>query len=196
VGISTDDGRFRFLSVDTGGQFVGEIQVNGTAFTGSGTGYAATGLTWIDGSVTTSLTVRGDVGERQTLSGDWETGTGESGSFDYSYDSVYERASSLDTVAGTWTEFDIVGNPIAVYQADSAGRYDGQDAAGCLYTGQISILDSAFNVYGIEVSITNCSSTDGNYSGLGYIADDTRGNDVFIYSVDNGNRALIGEVLR
>src|SRR6056297_3630788 len=139
VGISTDDGRFRFLSLNTGGQFIGEVQVNGTVFTGTGTGYAATGTTWIDGSIHTPLTVSGSLDERQNLAGDWETGTGESGSFSYSYDTIYERDSSLDTLAGSWTEFDNFGNPIAVYQADSAGRYDGQDTEGCLYTGQISI---------------------------------------------------------
>lgn len=196
LGITTDRGDFRFFSFATGGQFLGNVNVNGSAVTGSGIGYAPVGFTWTDGSIFTDITLSGNVTERTSFSGDWAASTGESGTFSFAYNSLYERDSSLSLLNDVWTSYDEFGNPIASIIVDSAGRIDGQDAAGCLYSGQISIIDSAFNAYDITLTVLNCGAANGDYSGLGVLADDLTQNDTFIYSLDKGTLSLIDVIYR
>jgi len=196
VGISTDNGDFRFFSLTTGGQFLGDMTVNGSTVTGSGLGYAAIGFTWIDGSIYTDIALSGTVNERTSFSGDWEASTGESGTFSFAYNSLYERDSSLSLLSDVWTSYDEFGNPIGVTTIDSAGRIDAQDAAGCLYSGQVNLIDSAYNVYDVAVSVVNCGSVNGDYTGLGFLADDLAQNDTFYYALDKGTFSIISAVYR
>ena len=196
VGLSTDDGRFRFLSFDTAGQFVGTSTISGSSVTGSGTGYAAIGFTWIDGSVFTNISIAGTISERIGFTGIWEADTGESGTFSFLYDSLHQRDSSLSLIADVWTALDEFGNLIGTVTIDTAGRIDGQDVAGCLYSGSVSIIDSDFNVYDVSLTITNCGAANGDYSGLGVLTDAFGKNDSFVYSVDNGTLAVIDAVFR
>ena len=196
VGITTDSGDFRFFSFDTGGQFLGDLTVNGSSATGSGLGYAAIGFTWIDGSIFTDITLTGTVNERTSFSGDWEASTGESGTFSFAYNSLYERDSSLSLLSDVWIAYDQFGNPIGSTTIDSSGRIDGQDAAGCLYSGQINLIDPAYNVYDIALNVVNCGSANGDYTGLGFLADDLAQNDTFYYAVDKGTFSYISVVYR
>jgi len=196
IGVSTDDGRFRFLSLDTGGQFIGTSTVDGTSITGSGIGYAPIGYAWIDGSVYTDVTLSGTINERSTFSGNWAASTGETGTFNFAYESLHQRDSSLGLVADTWISFNDSGNPIGTVSIDAAGRLDGQDAAGCLYSGTVSIIDANYNVYDLSLSVLNCSSANGDYSGLGILTDNVNQNDTFVYTVDKGTFAFSAVIFR
>ena len=190
VGMSTDDGRFRFISADTGGQFVGTVQADGTGVSGSGKGFAPDGTTWRDGSTVTTATMTGTLRQRSSLSGSWSTGTGESGTFSFSYDTDYEKDSSLALLNGVWTVYDDNLNPFATFTIDANGQFSGQDVAGCVSLGQISIIDSRSNVYAISSTISGCALA-GDYAGLGILGSIANPNDAFLFSVNDDLRALL-----
>lgn len=190
VGISTDDGRFRFLSVDTGGQFVGTVQVQGYSVSGAGKGFAPDGTTWRDGSTITTATMTGTLRQRSSFAGSWSTGTGESGTFSFVYDADYEADSSLALLVGVWTVYDDNLNPFATFTIDANGQFSGQNAAGCVSSGQISIIDGRSNVYDITSTISNCAIA-GDYTGLGVLGSIANPNDAFVFSVSNDLRALL-----
>jgi hypothetical protein len=190
VGISTDDGRFRFISVDTEGQFSGMVAVAGTRVTGSGKAFAPPGFTWRDGSTVATLTMTGTLRERRSMEGAWTSATGESGTFALAYDPDYEKDSSLALLVGVWTVYDDNLNPFATFTIEADGQFSGQNAAGCTSVGRISIIDPAFDVYGIASSISNCAIA-GDYEGLGVLGSIASPDDVFLFSVNNDTRALL-----
>ncbi len=190
VGMSTDDGRFRFISADTGGQFVGTVQADGTSVSGSGKGFAPDGTTWRDGSTVTTATMTGTLRQRSTFAGSWSTGTGESGTFSLSYDSDYEKDSSLALLAGVWTVYDDNLNPFATFTIDPGGQFFGQNVEGCSSIGQISIIDPRSTVYDITSTVSNCAIA-GDYTGLGVLGRIANPNDAFVFSVNNELRALL-----
>lgn len=190
VGISTDDGRFQFLSVDTLGQFAGTARVTGGSVSGSGKGFAPPGTTWRDGTTVTNVTFTGVLVERRTFEGSWSTGTGESGSFDLAYDAEYEKDSSLSLVAGVWTVYDDNLNPFATFTVDADGRFSGSNQAGCNSVGRISIIDSRFDVYDFESVVAGCPIA-GEYKGLALLTDLDEPNDALLALVNNDQRALL-----
>ncbi len=196
LGVSTDDGRFRFLSADTLGQFVGAFDADGTLLSGSGVGIAPVGNTWLDNSTTIDISMTGTITERTRMSGSWSGGTGETGTFSFSYDAMYDRGSSLTTVAGSWVSRDEFDNPVGSMTIDSAGRVDGQDAAGCLYSGDVTIINASYNAYNLSMAVSNCGDLDGTYSGLAVVADAAGTDDLLIYSVDNASSFIIAEAYR
>ena len=190
VGISTDDGRFRLISVDTEAQFVGTATVDGQSVTGSGTAFAPAGSTWLDGKTVTTVSMTGTLRQRQSLSGSWSSATGESGTFDLGYDAEYEKDSSLSLLTGLWIVYDDNLNPFATFTIDANGQFSAQNAAGCVSTGQISIIDSRFNVYNIQSTIANCAIAR-NYTGLGALGSGVNPDDIFLFTVSNAERALL-----
>ena len=196
LGVSTDDGRFRFLSADTLGQFVGTFDASGTSLSGSGVGIAPVGSTWLDDSTTIDIAFTGTISERVSMSGNWSGGTGETGTFSFAYDGIYERGSSLSTVAGSWVSLDEFNNPVGSITIDAEGRMDAQDAAGCLYSGDVSIINPSYNAYNLSLTVTSCGEFNGAYSGLAVVADAAATDDLLIYSVDNANWFIIAEAYR
>jgi hypothetical protein len=190
VGMSTDDGRFRFISADTGGQFVGTVQVDGTTVSGSGKGFAPDGTTWRDGSTVTTATMTGTLRQRSSFVGSWSTGTGESGTFSFSYDADYEKDSSLALLEGVWIVYDDNLNPYATFTIDPDGGFSGQNIVGCTSMGQISIIDPRSNIYEITSTISNCAIA-GEYTGLGVLGSIVNSNDAFLFSVNSDVRALL-----
>ena len=190
VGISVDDGRFQFLSVDTLGQFAGTARLTGGSVSGSGKGFAPPGTTWRDGTTVTNVTFSGVLVERRTFTGSWSTGTGESGSFDLAYDPDYGKDSALSLVAGVWTIYDDNLNPFATFTVDADGRFSASNRLGCNSSGRFTIIDSQFNVYGFESTIASCPIA-GEYAGLATLGDLERPNDVLLALANNDQRALL-----
>jgi hypothetical protein len=72
--------------------------------------------------------------------------------FTLNYDPIYERDSSLDTIAGL---FDYAGNDVLNISAD--GTVFSQDGdTGCVTSGTVVATNSAFNAYKFEVRLGNC----------------------------------------
>lgn len=203
VGITTSDGRFILISLDTFGpdtvgQYVGMATVDGTDVSGSGSAYAPQGASWSDGSTVSTVTLTAVATEKNMITGSWTNGAGDSVTFDLDYDVEYERASSLSLLEGVWYVYDDLLSPILTLTTDNAGMFTAQAVSGCQSMGQISIINTAYNVYGWDVTISggNCIIA-GDYNGLAVLADIDTGdpnssqNNVVLVSVSNDQRAIL-----
>ncbi|MGH9931964.1 MAG: hypothetical protein ACREA9_22420 [Pyrinomonadaceae bacterium] len=171
----------------------GTVQVaNVNQISGSGTAYAAPGYVLADGSsVVANFTISsGTVSERNTINLVLSS-LGQSSTFSGTFDPIYDRDSSLATVAGSYAAFDVYGDP-ASFSIDSNGALFSQSQSGCVGNGQVSIIDSRFNGYAVDVTVSNCPGLNGSYSGLAVTLDFAATNDVFLFGVFNSLAAILG----
>lgn len=75
---------------------------------------------------------------------------------------------------------------------DATGAINGTDSDGCVYTGQVNIIDPAVNIYGVSLTASACGLYDGAYSGYAVVADDTGMNDILVFTVSNANVVIVG----
>jgi len=190
VGVIGEDGRFHFVSAESEIQFAGSQQVDVDYVLGFGRGYAAPGTTWLDSSTVTDLTTDGTVDGRNTFSGTWSTASGESGTFDFFYDTEYEKPSSLAVLEGTWTAYDDMGIAVATFTIDAQGAFTAQNTSGCSSTGQFLIIDASYNAYEVNSTIANCFIA-GDYSGLAVLGDLNATNDALSLAISNDARAIV-----
>lgn len=190
IAMVDENGRFRFVSVDSAVQFSGNFVVTQNALTGDAMGFADTGVFWQDGTSATPTNVTGTVAEGDTMTGNWTTDSGESGTFEFFYDpTFYERAVTLAMLGGVWTGYDEFLNPVVTFTVAADGSFTGQNAQGCNSIGQFTVIDPQFNLYEIQSTISDCVIA-GNYIGLAFLADVLVPNDVLILAIDNGSRAI------
>ncbi len=177
------------------GDFVAGIhgagQVIDNQIIGSGTGHAAPGKTLADGSTITDVIINlGTVRDRADLNltlGAAETST----SVSTAYDNSFEQGSDMSTVAGSYSSFDIFGDP-ASFSVDAGGVITSQSNSGCVGNGQISIIDPNFNAYKVTLDVTDCGALNGMYDGLGSMQDDADMDDVFEFGVFTNHSTIIG----
>lgn len=76
-----------------------------------------------------------------------------SGTFSLAYDSLYDRDSSLATIAGTFS-----GPSGTVVNVNADGSIFSQDATtGCVVNGKASIINARYNVYRVQYTYGNCA---------------------------------------
>ena len=101
------------------------------------------------------------------------TGEDDEGRFNLNYDPNYENSSSLDLVAGVWS-FTMASAGGGVYTVtmtiDDNGQLFGSDTPGCVFTGQVSIIESQYNAYRVAVVTSSCGEFDGGYAGLAFLS--------------------------
>jgi hypothetical protein len=108
------------------------------------------------------------------------------------YAAVYERASSLDTIAGMYQ----VGGDVLDVGAD--GMVFLQEAAtACVTTGQITVADPSFNLYDASLTISNCAGPfiprNGTlFSGFVVLDDEANPGTETMHLLAIGDRAGIG----
>lgn len=74
------------------------------------------------------------------------------GTFKLTYNALYDRDSSLATIAGNFREPN--GTVVSV---DASGNIFSQDATtGCVVNGKASIIDSRYNAYDIQYTFSSC----------------------------------------
>lgn len=191
VALVDENGRFRFVSVDSTVQMSGNFAIVGDALTGDGTAFADAGVVWLDSKSATPVTIEGTISSRSGMSGTWTTTAGELGTFEFFYDpTFYERASPLDLLAGSWIAYDELMNPEATFTIVADGSFTGQNVLGCNTTGQFAIVDADFNLYEVQSTIADCALA-GDYIGLAFLADLLVPNDALILANDNGSRAFL-----
>jgi len=165
VAVSTDDGEMRGVN-GAGSIYHAHVNVSGATFSGNIRVFAEPGTTFTDGSTVTTGDLQGTIVERVEAEGTFTLDSGDTGSFVLGYDDLYERDSSLGLVGGMWTD---MSGTVFTVMAD--GSIFAQDALGCVYEGQTSIIDAAYDVYDVEVHVTQCGLYDGAYHGLGVLDD-------------------------
>jgi len=180
TGIVAGDGRFRLRSFGHT-QLVGTLAVQGDRYNGAGFAHSG-GLTWHDGTLSSDLVIAGTIAGRDTLDGEFTLASGDAGCFELDYDAnLYERPSSLDLIAGQWLVYDGWGWLWLSFDVSAQGEFSAEDGCGCSYAGRFRLVDSGFNLYAVDLDITQNAvfnymcSISGNFEGLAYLADTADG---------------------
>lgn len=191
AGVFTETGEGRFFD-DNGTQYVvtdvtgndGDVTINFTAV-------AQLGFVFLDGSTVTTGTISGTVVERVSIEGSFSLATGESGTLSLTYNVLYDRDSSLAKLTGSWSETN------GIVTVDPDGSFFEQDSFGCVSDGQISIIDPSFNAYALTMTVSVCGAgVDGQYAGLGILADRNVTDDLFILQMNSDARIFTTSLLR
>lgn len=155
LALSTESGRLHWVAPQTEEQGFGTGSVSGFQITLDYTYVAPFGFVLADGSSSASCSASGTINEFTSISVSTTCDTSAGGTFSNSaflnYDSLYERDSSLATIAGNYDDagltFNIAGNGV-IFEQDPD--------TGCVTNGQVSIIDSQFNAYDILTTLSNC----------------------------------------
>ncbi len=164
----------------------GTYTVNGDQVTGTGDVYAAPGETLVDGSSTIApLTISAGTVDEDTTLDLTIVSSGLSIAVTSDFDPTYDRGADLATVADVYTTFDIFGD-MSMFVIDAAGVISGQSVAGCVLSGQVSVIDAAANTYDVNLDVADvgtCGALVGDYNGLGTSQDENATDDAFIFAV-------------
>jgi hypothetical protein len=196
AGFITESGELRFIT-DDGEQTTGTITVTGGQHTASLTSYAPFGTVFTQNGVSViSGTASGALQERSTFSGTTTFAGVETSSFSFTYDDIYERDSTLAVISGIYSDSDGLGYT-ETYTIDSAGTITGSDTDGCIFNGSVSILNSNYNMYRINLSVDNCGNLNGAYIGLGALGDEGGSlNDTLVISITGSEFVITGTLPR
>lgn len=93
----------------------------------------------------------------------------------YSFQTIYRRNSSLEQISGTYSL--TTNDHTETYTIDSDGFISGSNSNGCVYNGEIALIDSHYNMYKLDISIANCGSKSADYKGLATLSDTNAEND-------------------
>ncbi|MDH5516805.1 MAG: hypothetical protein OEY36_03170 [Gammaproteobacteria bacterium] len=111
------------------------------------------------------------------------------------FDQRYLRGADLNRLQGNWHYSNAIGDWAFAVQADGSfsATLNLNAASICEISGEFSIIDGDKNEYAVDnVSLSNCGSYDGNYTGLATTTDSIAGlelNDsvlMAIYNTDHG----------
>jgi len=156
VGLVSETGQFHFIRGDSV-QFVGRLTTSGDELSANFVGYVPFGEKFGDGSTTGVGSLSGNLDERTSISADIDfttsRGAASQSTISLSYDPIYERDSSLESVAGNYldTERNVVIN------VNNDGELFSQDPKSqCITNGTVSVIDPAFNLYRVEYTFSNC----------------------------------------
>lgn len=174
----------------------GTLQVtNAGDVSGTGTMYAPPGTTLPNGAATAELTVSSGTATTDTTLDLLIDAAGTQNTITTAFDAVFDRGSALATVEGTYTTFDIFGDPSS-FVIDAAGAITAQSNSGCIGAGQVTIIDAADNVYDVNLDLSSCGALDGTYDGLGITGDANAMDDEFVFGAFNADGMVVGDAIR
>lgn len=174
----TETGRFHFLD-EFDFQGSGIVAVSDTdEFDTSFRFVPPVGSAFADGTAFADCAASGLLVERSILDGtvDCTTagGTQSSVTVNLNYQALYDLDSDLAAFVGTWT--DSLDPGIDVANVDATGVITGQDGSGsgCIYDGQVTVIDPNYNAYDIEWTYSSCVGESAvlngvTFSGIGAI---------------------------
>lgn len=148
----SESGKADFLRAD-GTQLTGQVStIDGTL---SASGEAFAGTTFADGSTHGRWSITGTIQERQSISATLvmttDNGMSIQGTFDLTFDPLYDRPSSLDTVAGGYAP---AGGGFELFI--SHGNLQLSELI-CQFGGQIAPIDPSYNIYQVHLT-TECDN--------------------------------------
>ncbi|VAX13276.1 hypothetical protein MNBD_GAMMA24-1127 [hydrothermal vent metagenome] len=132
----------------------------------------------------------GSFTQKSSIDGSLDNG----GRLSLRYQTVYENDSSLTYINSRWVMSD--GKSLYFFTVDIDGSIASQAApGGCNYTGSISIIDTQYDLYGIDLTVKDCSGNyaarNGNFSGIGALLE---GNKIFRMLVGNAQTTFFVEL--
>ncbi len=120
----------------------------------------------------------GTLVERTRIEGEWLLESGDFGTVTLEYDDLYERGSDIARLAGIWR-----ASWGTIYNIDALGEIFAQTEHGCVYSGQVELIDAAYNVYRVS-HFDGCLAYEAN--GLGVLADELDTDDAFVLLLGEG----------
>lgn len=198
MAIATDKGKLHLLKQDVvntttpsnliSHQFAGRVQVSGSSITGTlrGTcdpldGPPIFGHIDVDGSVAGGVALDVNYVIDECLG---------RGLFNLDFAVAVEKSAALAKVKGQWSATNVSLN------VDNDGAYTGSTASGCHLSGQITPASSEVNVYDMNTTVKNCTSTNGSYSGVATILPDRFGTQTLVMSGLGNTRTILIAVKR
>ena len=188
--ISRDAGGMRWVIPATGEQGFGFASAVGTSLEIYYTYVAPLGSSLSDGATSANCTATGTIAERDHIDVRTWCDTTANSRFENSalltYSALYDRDSSLATIAGNYDDQGLVLN------VNGAGEiFEQNPESGCIMSGQVSIIDSRYNAYDIWITYSDCvgdaAALNGTrFSGLGTLDDSVNPEQLFV--------ALVGDV--
>jgi hypothetical protein len=164
LGVVDEAGELHFIRSDNV-QYTGTATTSGTSFSASLEGFVPYGTTFSDKSTHGTGKVTGTVQARSSLNGNTQfttdAGNTSTGTLSLTFEALYNRASSLTTISGNFTNT-ATGSAVVTIGTDGA-IFSQNPSTGCVLNGTVSIINSSYNVYRIEFSNANCQ---GQYAAL------------------------------
>jgi hypothetical protein len=166
TGLVDESGNFHFLRGD-GVQYVGTTVVTGTSLTANFDGIVPVGFTFADGSHHGTGTISATIQARKTISATTtfktDSGNSSTGTLDLTFDGLYDRASSLTTLSGNFTN--AANNAVLTVGTD--GTLFSQDAAsGCVLNGSASLINATYNLYKVQFDYASCAGQNSVLNGV------------------------------
>lgn len=175
----TEDGRLMSFSQNLNNGCadiaIGNVSVNGSSVTGTdivaiveyATGSTInTNCAFVDGSTWGTQLLNGSIvkGSTLTFSGTTTTGNGttfSSSAITATFNSLYNRPSSLNKLAGSWLM------PTGNFEfIDANGVLNSYDpTTNCTFTGQVSLIDSRYNAYSVTNTPSGCMGAAAIFNG-------------------------------
>jgi hypothetical protein len=125
-------------------------------FTGTGNLYASGDDVTVE---TAAATATGIFSPRRTVVVSLQSGS-ETATIDLNFVSLlYDQTSSLAQLTGTRTLRDEAGKTLATIMVNADGSFSGMTAAGCMESGNFSIIDASFSVFRVTVNLAACGTT-------------------------------------
>ena len=170
VALVTETGRFH-LFTGFGKQGAGVLSVSNGNDVSANFQFVThrSGPFFKDGTTLSDCTLSGTVRERETMSvtGDCTTTADlqfQIAEIPFEYIRLYERASSLATIAGMYQDRH------AVIDIAADGTIFAQEAfTNCVINGQVNIIDSAFNAYDFQFRYSSCTGPDADLNGATFV---------------------------
>jgi hypothetical protein len=167
IGIADEKGNFNFVRAD-GVQYVGAATVTGTSLSANVNGIVPLGFVFGDGSAHGTGTITGTVQARKSinLATNFKTDFGavSTGTLNLTFDTLYNRASSLTTLSGN---FKVSTNANIVVTVNSNGALFAQDpASGCVLNGTAAILNASYNAYEVQFDYATCTGASAPLNGV------------------------------
>ncbi len=166
LGLVTESGEFHFIT-DSFTQYFGTVSTNGNSASGQLTGYTAVGFIFEDGSTRGTGTLSGTLQARSTFAATTafttSAGNDVANSVSLTYNSLYDRDSSLQTLAGNFRDL----TTGAIVSINSNGQAFAQNpATGCVLNGTVTIINSQYNAYEVEYTYSNCEGANAVLNGI------------------------------
>jgi hypothetical protein len=173
VVIISEDNDAQFIVTSlTPHHYAGDIYVAGSSLSATLTDYRGSVARFFGISGLDTVHIDGNVLEAGAIAGDY-SGTSDNGRFVLQYQDSYETASSLDFTSGVWVS-NMVSPGGGIYSIawdiDINGVIFGTDTHGCVFSGQMRIIDSRYNAYRVYVDISSCNRMSGEYNGLAFLS--------------------------
>jgi len=172
--VAAPDGRF--VAVSDAIFLSGTGDVAGTSLSATASGWAPSGATFANGSMSGSFTLSGSVFEQNRIDASY-SGAGESGQLVMTYNSVSNRSSSLSKVAGSYTT--APGLPTASLAITSTGNltFNATGGSNCIGNGSVQAPDPSRNVYTWSISFSGCQVLSGQATGVAFLDSSGSGTD-------------------